>query len=151
MNEYINAWLITVGLTCLTISACVSLSTQTAVSIDQFSATSAILTYIWLAVVNICEQIFLKMNCINNSYESLTFARFIATIISLYIIMVSHAKIASWKKATLLRSNIRTKNGIRILMCLWYHVCETWTYSTNIHHKIKAFEMWCYRRMFRIS
>ena len=29
--------------------------------------------------------------------------------------------------------------------------CETWTYSKAIDHKINAFEMWCYRRMLRIS
>ena len=40
--------------------------------------------------------------------------------------------------------------------CKWRcHVvsygCETWTYSKAIDHKINAFEMWCYRRMLRIS
>ena len=28
---------------------------------------------------------------------------------------------------------------------------ETWTYSEAINHEIKALEMWCYRRMVRIS
>ena len=51
-----------VSRTCLAVSACVSRSTQTAVSFDQVSATSAILTQIGLAVVNICEKMFAKMN-----------------------------------------------------------------------------------------
>ena len=50
------------SLTCLAVSASVSRSTQTAVSIEQVRATSAILTHIGLAVVNICEQMFAKMN-----------------------------------------------------------------------------------------
>ena len=50
-----------VSLTCLAVSACVSRSTQTAVSIDQISATSAILTQIGLAIVNICEHMFANM------------------------------------------------------------------------------------------
>ena len=47
------------------------------------------------------------------------------------------------------------KTRIRILM--WYvfsvvsYGVETWTYSKAIDHKINAFEMWCYRRMLRIS
>ena len=57
-----------VGLTCFAISACVSCGTQTAVSIDQVRATSAIMTSIWLALVNIYEQILLNMNCVNNLY-----------------------------------------------------------------------------------
>ena len=40
-------------------------------------------------------------------------------------------------------------------MCYVFSVvsygCETWTYSKAIDHKINAFEMWCYRRMLRIS
>ena len=47
------------------------------------------------------------------------------------------------------------KTRIRILMCYVFSVlsygCETWTYSKAIDHKINAFEMWCYRRMLRIS
>ena len=62
---------------------------------------------------------------------------------------INQAKIAFWKKPTILRSNIR------ILMCYVFSVasygCETWTYSKAIDHKINAFEMWCYRRMLIIS
>ncbi len=68
---------------------------------------------------------------------------------------INQAKIAFWKKATILRSNISIKTRIRILMCYVFSVvsygCETWTYSKAIDHKINAFEMWCYRRMLRIS
>ena len=67
---------------------------------------------------------------------------------------INKAKIAFWKKATILRSNISIKTRIRILMCYVFSVvsygCETWTYSKAIDHKINAFEM-CYRRMLRIS
>ena len=44
MDGWMDEWLTTVSLTCLAVSACVSYSTITSVSIDQFSATSAILT-----------------------------------------------------------------------------------------------------------
>ena len=68
---------------------------------------------------------------------------------------INQAKIAFWKKATILKSNISMKTRIRILMCDVFSVlsygCETWTYSKAIDHKINAFEMWCYRRMLRIS
>ena len=61
--NYYMKWLITVSLTCLAVSACVSRSTQTAVPIDQFCATSAILTPIEVAVVHICGQMCATMNC----------------------------------------------------------------------------------------
>ena len=68
---------------------------------------------------------------------------------------INQAKVTFWKKATILRSNISIKTRIRILMCYVFSVvsygCETWTYSKAIDHKINAFEMWCYRRMLRIS
>ena len=68
---------------------------------------------------------------------------------------INQTKIAFWKKATILRSNISIKTRIRILMCYVFSVvsygCETWTYSKAIDHKSNAFEMWCYRRMLRIS
>ena len=68
---------------------------------------------------------------------------------------INQAKIAFWKKATILRSNISIKTRIRILMCYVFSVvsygCETRTYSKAIDHKINTFEMWCYRRMLRIS
>ena len=66
---------IMIALTCLAVSACVSRFTQTAVSIDQVSATSAILTHIGLAVVNICEQMFANMIVLKNCiYVSNVFA-----------------------------------------------------------------------------
>ena len=68
---------------------------------------------------------------------------------------INQAKIAFWKNATILKSNISMKTRIRILMCYVFSVvsygCETWTYSKAIDHKINAFEMWCYRRMLKIS
>ena len=68
---------------------------------------------------------------------------------------INQAKIAFWKKATILRSNISITTRIIILICYVFSVisygCETWTFSKAIDHKINAFEMWCYRRMLRIS
>ena len=68
---------------------------------------------------------------------------------------INQAKIAFWKKATILKSKISMKTRIIILTCYVFSVlsygCETWTYSKAIYHKINAFEMWCYRRMLRIS
>ena len=56
---------------------------------------------------------------------------------------ISQAKIAFWKNATILRSNISMKTRIRIMMCYACSVvsygCETWTYSKAIDHKINAF------------
>ena len=55
---------------------------------------------------------------------------------------INQAKIAFWKKATILRSNISMKTRIRNLMCYVFSVvsygCETWTYSKAIDHKINA-------------
>ena len=49
---------------------------------------------------------------------------------------INQAKIAFWKKATILKSNISMKTRIRILMCYVFSVlsygCETWTYSKAI-------------------
>ena len=63
--------------------------------------------------------------------------------------------IAFWKKATILKSYISMKTRGRMLMYYTFSVvsygCETWTCSKAIDHKINAFEMWCYRRMLRIS
>ena len=62
--------------------------------------------------------------------------------------IINQAKIAFWKKATILRSNISMKTRIRIMMCYVFSLvsygCETWTYSKAIDHNINAFEMWCY-------
>ena len=58
---------------------------------------------------------------------------------------INKAKIAFWRKATILKSNISMKSRIRILMCYVFSVvsygCETWTYSKAIDHKINAFEI----------
>ena len=55
---------------------------------------------------------------------------------------INQAKIAFWKKATILRSNISMKTRIIILMCYVFSVvsygCETWTFSRAIDHKINS-------------
>ena len=69
--------------------------------------------------------------------------------------IINQAKIAFWKKATILKSYISMKTRIRILMCYVFSVvsygCETLTYSKAIYHILNAFEMWCYRRTLMIS
>ena len=69
---------------------------------------------------------------------------------------INQAKIAFWKKATILRSNISVKIRIRMLKCYVFSVvsygCGTWTYSKAVPPpKSTLFEMWCYRRMLRIN
>jgi len=29
--------------------------------------------------------------------------------------------------------------------------CESWTWNKAMHNKVNAFQMWCYRRMLKIS
>lgn len=50
---------------------------------------------------------------------------------------------------------INIKTRVRILLCyIWPIVlygCEAWTLKEDTRRRIEAFEMWCYRRMLRIS
>ena len=71
----------------------------------------------------------------------------------------------SWRNLAALNGMIRFSHNDVLLfvkysvhsskMCYVFSVvsygCETWTFSKAIDHKINAFEMWCYRRMLRIS
>ena len=57
------------------------------------------------------------------------------------------------KLLTSRKINIETRK--RILQCyVWstlQYGAETWTISENMAKRLSAFEMWCYRRMLRIS
>ena len=70
-------------------------------------------------------------------------------------VRIEKARMKFWQNKELLRRNIGLETKKRIINCYVYSVfnygCEAWTYSRKIMKKIRAFEMWCYRRMLRIS
>ena len=54
-----------------------------------------------------------------------------------------------------MRRNIRLSTKMKLLNCYVFSVlnygCEGWTWDTEMHNKVNAFEMWCYRRIPKIS
>ena len=68
---------------------------------------------------------------------------------------IAQAKGAFWKTGELLRGNMNIKLKLRLIKCYVFSVLayavETWTYSIEIKRRIRAFEMWTYRRMLKIS
>jgi exonuclease III len=68
---------------------------------------------------------------------------------------VGMAKAAFWQNKELMRRNIRLKTKIKILNCYVFSVlnygCESWTWYKKMERKVDAFEMWCYRRILKIS
>ena len=54
-----------------------------------------------------------------------------------------------------MRRNIRKQTKLKLLNCYVFSVlnygCESWTWNKAMQKKIDAFEVWCYRRMFKIS
>src|SRR6267154_2706660 len=54
-----------------------------------------------------------------------------------------------------MRRNIRFKTKMKILNCFVFSIfnygCESWTWNKAMRKKVNAFEMWCYRRMLKIS
>ena len=68
---------------------------------------------------------------------------------------IGQAKSAFWKTRELLRGNVNIKLKLRLLKCYVFSVLayasETWTYSMEIKRKKRAFEMWTYRRLLKIS
>ena len=68
---------------------------------------------------------------------------------------VGMAKAAFWQNKELMRRNIRFSTKMRILNCYVFSVlnygCESWTWNMAMLKKVNAFEMWCYRRMLKIS
>ena len=65
------------------------------------------------------------------------------------------AKSAFWKHGELLRNRVSIKTKKKILECYIHstmmYCCETWTITNEIKRRIEAFEMWCYRRILKIS
>ena len=68
---------------------------------------------------------------------------------------IAIAKDAFWKYEELLRNNVRMKTKKKVLTCYIYSVlmygCESWTITKEIKRRLEAFEMWCYRRILKIS
>ena len=65
------------------------------------------------------------------------------------------AKAAFWQHKEIMRGNIAVETKKRILNCYIFSIlnygCEGWTWSKVTQRNIEAFEMWCYRRMLRLS
>ena len=59
------------------------------------------------------------------------------------------------KKSILADKKLNIKLRTRLLKCyVWsvlLYVCESWTISSSCRKKLEAVEMWCYRRMMRMS
>ena len=68
---------------------------------------------------------------------------------------VGMAKAAFWQNKEIMRRNIRFSTRLRLLNCYVFSVlnygCESWTWNVAMCRKVDAFEMWCYRRMLKIS
>jgi hypothetical protein len=68
---------------------------------------------------------------------------------------IGMAKAAFWQNKELMRRNIRFSTKIKILNCYVFSIlnygCECWTWNKAMRLKVNAFEMWCYRRILRIS
>ena len=68
---------------------------------------------------------------------------------------IGMAKAAFWKNKEVMRRNVRFDAKNKIIDCYVFSVlnyeCESWTWNKAMFKKINAFEMWCYRRMLKIS
>ena len=68
---------------------------------------------------------------------------------------IGMAKAAFWQNKELLRRNVRFRTKMKIINCYVFSVltygCESWTWNAALSRKINAFEMWCYRRILKIS
>ena len=65
------------------------------------------------------------------------------------------ARAEFWQDGELMRGNIRFKTKLKILNTYVFSVlnygCESWTWNKAMYKKVDAFEMWCYRRISKIS
>ena len=68
---------------------------------------------------------------------------------------IGMAKAAFWQNKEIMRRNVRFSTKKKILNCYVFSVlnygCECWTWNKATCKKVNAFEMWCYRRMLKIS
>lgn len=69
-------------------------------------------------------------------------------------ITMARRAFSRWK-STLTDRNLTIQTRLRALQCyiwsIFLYGCETWTLKIDTMNKIEAFEMWCYRRMLKIS
>ena len=65
------------------------------------------------------------------------------------------AKAAFWQNKEIMRRNVRFCTKKKIINCYVFSVlnygCESWTWNKAMCRRVDAFEMWCYRRMLKIS
>ncbi|KAI5721659.1 hypothetical protein M8J77_023562 [Diaphorina citri] len=65
------------------------------------------------------------------------------------------AKQAFWKHKNLFRSGVKLETKLKILKTYVFSIltygCESWTLNERQEKKITAFELWCYRRILKIS
>ena len=68
---------------------------------------------------------------------------------------IGMTKAALWQNKEIMRRNVRFGTKKKIIDCYVFSVlnygCESWTWNKAMFKKINAFEMWCYRRMLKIS
>ena len=68
---------------------------------------------------------------------------------------IALAKDAFWKYGELLRNNVAMKTKKKVLSCYINSVLmygsESWTITEEMRRRLDAFEMWCYRRILKIS
>jgi hypothetical protein len=68
---------------------------------------------------------------------------------------VGLAKTAFWQNKEIMRRNVRLQTKMKILTCYVFSIlnygCESWTWHKAMYNKVNAFEMWCYRRILKIS
>ena len=68
---------------------------------------------------------------------------------------IGQAKAKFWENAECIRRNLNLLLKPRLLktfvFSVIYYRCETWTINKDIARRPRAFKMWCYRGMLRIS
>ena len=68
---------------------------------------------------------------------------------------IGKAKAKFWECKEFLRRNINVQLKVRLLRCYVFSVvaygCEAWHYTNTNRRMLHSFEMWCLRRMLRIS
>jgi len=71
------------------------------------------------------------------------------------ITRIGMAKDAFWKNKQLLKRSISLNVKKRILQCYVFpvirYLCESWTLSKDLSHRINAFKQWCYQRLLKIK
>src|SRR5688572_31254655 len=65
------------------------------------------------------------------------------------------ARAAFWQNKEVMRGNIRLSTKLKILNSYVFSIasygCESWTWNKKMRQKVDALEMWCYRKILKIS